>query len=281
MTNQDIITQIGSLPYDNISKAIEYSLKHDIPFLPELPKRGDLMTDYIKHPGKMSCLEEFITATKGYDAVKIQCIGPASIISVTNRKFEEEKSIDVTSTHIIKIANSLDAKKIILFLDEPTLETAGYDYAKDGMTKEVYESMGFIAVDYKRAWENLVERLKAGTDYSKIKLGVHTCGNFDWKTLSEIKCIDIISFDTSEYAKVFDAQNFYSHKKNVAWGIKTSDDIQNIQNMPIFVYGDLITPPCGLANQDIYECEKTLTMLKATKENIIEKYGLTRFIASQ
>ncbi len=29
-----IITQVGSLPYDNTDESVEYSLKHDIPFLP-------------------------------------------------------------------------------------------------------------------------------------------------------------------------------------------------------------------------------------------------------
>ena len=38
-----MITQIGSLPYDNVNEAIDYSLKHNIPFLPELPSKGETM----------------------------------------------------------------------------------------------------------------------------------------------------------------------------------------------------------------------------------------------
>ncbi|MFH1065606.1 MAG: hypothetical protein V1734_03835 [Nanoarchaeota archaeon] len=45
-----IVTQIGSLPYDSVEKAVAYSLKHDIPFLPELPKLGDSMIQYIRIP---------------------------------------------------------------------------------------------------------------------------------------------------------------------------------------------------------------------------------------
>lgn len=39
MQKRKIITQIGSLPYEDIGEAVEYSLRHDIPFLPELIKK--------------------------------------------------------------------------------------------------------------------------------------------------------------------------------------------------------------------------------------------------
>ncbi len=257
-----MITQIGSLPYESVAKALEYSLKHDIPFLPELPKKGDLMTDYIRHPGKLSCLEDFARETNGYPLVKIQGVGPATIVSATKRELNETKAVRIASAHLSTIVNALDAKNIILFIDEPSLETAGYDYAKNGMSKEEYESMGLISVQYRPAWERLVDDLKKNVDYSRIILGVHTCGNADWKSLGSLDFLDIISFDASRYANVFDAQEFYAHKKNVAWGIKSRRDIS------VFEDRDLITPPCGLANLDDEECELVLSMLKLTKEGI-------------
>ena len=45
MSKRKIVTQVGSLPYDDVDKAVEYSLRHDIPFLPELPKLGDAMLE--------------------------------------------------------------------------------------------------------------------------------------------------------------------------------------------------------------------------------------------
>lgn len=54
-----ITTQIGSLPFTDVDAAVSYSLQHDIPFLPELTALGDGMTEYIKNPGKLSCLEAF------------------------------------------------------------------------------------------------------------------------------------------------------------------------------------------------------------------------------
>jgi len=44
-----IITQIGSLPFTDVDAAVNYSLQHDIPFLPELTAMGDWMTEYINN----------------------------------------------------------------------------------------------------------------------------------------------------------------------------------------------------------------------------------------
>ena len=80
MCKKMITTQVGSLPYDDVDEAVEYSLRHDIPFLPELPKLGDAMMDYIKQPGSISCLETFKRKVAGFETVKIQCVGPATLI---------------------------------------------------------------------------------------------------------------------------------------------------------------------------------------------------------
>src|SRR3989338_1455945 len=77
MRKRKIVTQVGSLPLEDVGEAVAYSLKHDIPFLPELPKRGDAMLEYIKSPGKLSCLAEF--KKHKFDTVKIQCVGPATL----------------------------------------------------------------------------------------------------------------------------------------------------------------------------------------------------------
>jgi hypothetical protein len=95
MSDNGIVTQIGSLPYDDVGKAVEFSLRHDIPFLPELPKRGDAMMDYIKNPGKLSCLDTFKKRTEGRPAVKVQCIGPATLILAGYSEDEARCSVSV------------------------------------------------------------------------------------------------------------------------------------------------------------------------------------------
>jgi len=261
MTKQRIITQIGSLPYENVREAIDYSLKHNIPFLPELPKKGDLMIDYIKNPGQLSCLEEFKLVTRGMNIVKVQAVGPATIVSATNRIFSEEEAVERSYRHIIKIFDGLDTEKIILFLDEPSLETAGFDYKGHGMTKEEYESMDFVAIDYKPLWQGLYERLKTNADGKRVSWGIHTCGNMDWKQIFDIDFLEYISFDASKYSKGFmkhDRKN-----KKVAGGIKSPGDVVDFRE------GDLITPTCGLGNSDDKSiCDSTLEILLNARAEI-------------
>ena len=95
-----IVTQIGSLPLEDVNEAVKYSLKHDIPFLPELPKKGDAMMAYIKNPGKLSCLEEF--KKHKFDTVKIQCIGPATLMLAG---LKEDEAMQGICEHITAITD--------------------------------------------------------------------------------------------------------------------------------------------------------------------------------
>jgi len=91
------VTQIGSLPYDDVEQAIEYNLRHDIPFLPELPRLGDTMLDYIKNPGKLNCLETFKQKVEGFETVKIHYVGPATLLLSA---YSEDEAIARTCQHI-------------------------------------------------------------------------------------------------------------------------------------------------------------------------------------
>lgn len=224
-----IITQIGSLPYDEPKKAVEYSLRHDIPFLPELHKLGDSMLQYIQNPGKLSCLDEFSNAVRGYDLVKAQCIGPATLMQ---NNYTENQAIERIYHHMYAILDNLDAGKVIFFLDEPAL--------------------GYTGIDYKTIWRFLFQEFD-------VIPGVHVCGNTDWDRLFNSD-LEIISHDTSLY----DITRYpeYRDGKRIAWGISKPEDVKDFQE------GDLITPPCGLGPK-IYtedDAERTLDMLISAKE---------------
>ncbi len=228
MKRKKVITQIGSLPYEDIGMAVEYSLKHDIPFLPELPKRGDAMFEYIKNPGKLSCLDEF--KKHEYQTVKIQCVGPATLVL---GGYEENDAVTRAYEHIQGIIDGLKAKEVILFLDEPALGQAGFDY--------------------KSLWEPLFGSFN-------VVPGVHVCGKMDWDALldSDIK---IISFDaTKEDITIYPK---YRNNKRIAWGIEQKEDVKD------FKKGDLITLPCGIGSPmyDVEDCDKKLEqMVKIAKE---------------
>lgn len=194
MQQGKLFTQIGSLPFDDVDRAIAYSLQHDIPFLPELVTLGDAMLEYIKHPGQLSCLEKF--KRHEFETAKIQCIGPATLIAAG---YEENDALLRIYTHIERIMDGLRAEETILFLDEP--------------------SLGYVGCDYKRLWEVIF------SEFRGIR-GVHVCGNMQWDQLFDAE-IDIISFDASQY----DITKYYNDRKGkrVAWGIQELEEIRDFR----------------------------------------------------
>lgn len=203
---QKIITQIGSLPFKNAMQAIGFSLRHDIPFLPELPSLGDNMLNYLKSPGRLSCLEDFKRLK--FSQVKIQCVGPATAILAG---YSENEAIEKICEHISQILKGLHAEEIILFLDEPSLNHAGFNY-----------------VDL---WSAIFSNFK-------VTSGVHCCENTDWDILFKSD-VEIISFDASKYDITF--YPFYPSNKRIAWGVNNLNEIKD------FKKGDLITLPCGMS----------------------------------
>ena len=187
-------TQIGSLPLTDVDNAVAYSLRHDIPFLPELTAKGDAMMRYIKEPGKLSCLDMFKRCE--FDVVKVQSIGPATLIQ---SGYEEDDAIARVYAHIEAILDGLRAQEILLFLDEPAL--------------------GYVGFDYQRLWAPLFESFA-------VVRGVHVCGNMQWDHLLDAS-IDIISFDASKY----DITKYYEARddKRIAWGIETQADIADFR----------------------------------------------------
>jgi hypothetical protein len=207
MCQKKIITQIGSLPFDDVSTAVEYSLCHDIPFLPELPVLGDAMLEYIKNPGNMSCLDTFRRKTKGREIVKVQCVGPATLVL---SGYDENEAVERAYQHISAITDGLEVGELVIFLDEPALGQAGFDYQK--------------------LWSPIFDSFQA-------KFGVHVCGNMNWDELFNSQ-VDIISFDASQY----DITRYphYRNGKRISWGIKEQKNVRDFQD------GDLLTLPCGM-----------------------------------
>ncbi|MEK6816219.1 MAG: hypothetical protein AABY09_01280 [Nanoarchaeota archaeon] len=207
MDKSKVITQIGSLPFDNVEDAVNYSLRHDIPFLPELPKiKGDSMIEYVHHPGNLACSELFKSRT--YDVVKIQAIGP---ITLMQQGYNEDDAMSIPYNHIEGMLRGLNAKEVILFLDEP--------------------AVGHTGIDFNPLWDALFSSFN-------VIPGVHICGNMDWDKMFKSK-LEIISFDATSY----DLTNYpnYRSGKRIAWGVKSLEDVKDFQA------GDLITLPCGMS----------------------------------
>jgi hypothetical protein len=189
-----MITQIGSVPFLDIGKALAYSWKHDVPFLPELVLKGESMFDYIKNPGKLRCLEKF--KRMKYSRVKVQSVGPASLIV---GGYEERNAIERVKKNIYMILEELDAEEIFLFLDEPFL--------------------GKFKGDFKKLWTEVFND-------RKITSGIHCCGEMDWEKLFSSD-IEMISFDASKY-DITKTKN-YRNGKRIAWGVKKVEDVRDFR----------------------------------------------------
>ena len=231
MCKSEIVTQIGSLPYDDVDEAVEYSLRHDIPFLPELPKLGDAMMEYIKNPGNLSCLDTFKRKVEGRETVKVQCVGPATVIL---GGYDQDEAFSRVYQHIDAIMNGLNAGNVILFLDEPALGQVGFDY--------------------QQLWTPLFQSFD-------VTPGVHVCGNMNWDDLFSSE-VEIISFDASKY----DITRYpgYRNGKRIAWGAETREDVKDFQE------GDLLTLPCGMGPKfyTTDDCEKNLNNLLEISKNL-------------
>lgn len=189
-----MITQIGSLPLVDAKAAVRYSLEHDIPFLPELPRLGDAMLSYIKAPGKLSCLEEF--KRHRFEVAKVQVVGPATLILAG---YPAEEAVLRVYRHLEVILDGLRAEEVIVFLDEPALGQAGFSH------EELWEE---VFADF------------------PVTRGVHVCGNMQWDLLLSSSTVEIISFDASRY----DITLYYPRRgKRIAWGITAPSQIKDFQ----------------------------------------------------
>lgn len=224
-----IITQVGSLPFEDVKEAVAYSLKHDIPFLPELPKKGDAMLEYIKTPGKLSCLGEF--KKHEFETVKIQCVGPATL---TLGGYAGDVAVARILEHVTVVLDGLEAKETILYLDEPALGSSG--------------------INYKDLWEALF------SSFNVIR-GVHVCGNMDWDLLFDSD-IQIISFDAS----LFDLTKYskYRSGKRISWGVKEAKDVKDFKAGDLITLPCGMGTPLYKAE----DCEKSLKKLQDITEEV-------------
>ncbi|MCQ9208372.1 MAG: hypothetical protein NG712_03245, partial [Omnitrophica bacterium] len=170
----------------------------------------------------LSCLEEF--KKHKFEQVKIQCIGPATLML---SGYKEDEVLAKIIEHITAVIDGLRAKETILFLDEPAL--------------------GHSGVNFRELWQALFSSFK-------VIPGVHVCGNMDWDLLFD-SSLEIISFDASKYDLT--KYSKYRNGKRIAWGVEKKEDVKDFQE------GDLLTLPCGMGTP-MYskeDCQKNLRKL--------------------
>lgn len=107
-------TGIGSLPFQDIDDSIAYSLKHDLPYFPQILTTHGNMISQIKD-FKFNHLESFILKSKqaGHSQIKFQIAGP-NTSSLTLEDYKQR---------IEKLNEYFQDIECIFFLDEPILDS--------------------------------------------------------------------------------------------------------------------------------------------------------------
>jgi len=215
------LTNVGILPYRDVNRAVCYSLKHEIPFFPELPRNGDTLKDYIAGK-KPSCLKRF--KQNKYSTVKIQAFGPVTLMQMG---YSKEKAKYEIKKHLINILEGLDAKEVILFLNELSLKKVNSSCEK--MWHSIFKEFNTINGVY-------VLNLKCIDDLLKTE-------------------IDIVGFDSKEGITCYKERN----GKRIAWGAESEKEIFDWRK------GDLLMLPFSSKFKTKCCIKKLEELLKVSK----------------
>ena len=172
-------------------------------------------------------------------------------------------------------------KKIILFVDEPYLGCFGSAYTP--INRE----------DVVAGLSELSQAVKS----QDVLVGVHCCGNTEWSIFTDVKALDIISFDAFEFLDRLvlyadDLKAFLARKGVLCWGIvptqlftgeETPDFLirkikEGIYQLEKKNLGEaqlsenlIISPSCGLGTFSPEKAKKVFKLLSQTA-SLIKKY---------
>lgn len=279
-------TGVGSLPHTDIQDAIEYSLKFDIPFYPQLPLKSiehsmvyegldgfngfnidsdfkisirnrNAKLDSYKIPENLVTFVDTLN-DKNIQQAKFQIIGFHTLKKVLmnssiDLEFIEEEILPFYIQKLVIINSYLDSQEtnFLIFVDEPSLSQNSTEIEKE---LNFYEGVSFIDGIHCCAKINLEALLKGAFKYVSIDMFLY---------------IDEIG----KYKKTLN--NFKKSGGKIVWGIVDSCHekktipvdrvVAPINDQPI-----IISPSCGLAMSTLADCDKTLEqfcMLRDQRKN--------------
>jgi len=178
-------------------------------------------------------------------------------------------------------------KKIIVFIDEPYLGCFGSAYTP--INRE----------DVVRVFSELTNKLRS--QGGMMLIGVHCCGNTDWSIFTDVRLINIISFDAFSFLDRLllyadDLKEFFTQGRALCWGIVPTQEfdatqtaqklLQRIeQGISALVKKGLdrqkaledllISPSCGLGTLDIIKSAAVFKLLGETASAIRQSFSGT------
>lgn len=250
------ITQIGSIPFDDVDAAIEYSFQHSIPFLPELPKLSKSEFILTKISTKGIATDAFIKRTNIElpSRVKIQFIGATTLKTYSNGfSFQEYSSHLINQLDYFR--NSINSSiEILVSFDDP----APFD-------SELLDST--------------IDIIKA-QNYQKMLLGIHSCSDNNWEAVFQ-RDLNFVSFDLSLSKDSLFTESFGEFLNNdgilLVGSIPTLgeyDLMSVIEDTKSFLQkvdskNIVITPACGIGLKTYDDSTRYLSDLKSIAQELI------------
>lgn len=221
-------TGIGSLPFMSIHEAVEWSLKHDLSFLPELPKLSDqeLMLSFFEQINQGCFLKRL-----AQDQFRQR------LIKESKKELKLQVPGPLTCSFYLK-------------------QSTNYSHFKNYLTSFIEEFQSFktiyLQVDEPQTLENTDEEWKAYQDFwinfslefSHVQIGVHSCHAEIDPRLLEIPW----RFYSLRQEQFLMDKSFFSDKI-IFWPlIKGMDQslLERASNEFISSSGLYISPDCGL-----------------------------------
>ncbi len=231
-------------------------------------------------------LFRFLSIPGTFPIVKGQVTGPVTL-GLSLKKKDGVFAIydDILRDMLVKFVSmkarwevrelSKKGKKVIIFLDEPTLSGYGSVY------------MNLSKGDVLEIINGALEGINA------IK-GIHICGNTDWTMVMEMN-IDILNFDAYNFLDSFliysdEIKDFVKKGGRIAWGIIPTDDeaiekvsLKDIMPMVDKIVGvlgednfkkSLLTPSCGVGSMSVDGAKKVYGMLKDLTQTLRREFGV-------
>ncbi|MFZ5444075.1 MAG: hypothetical protein ACOZQL_29000 [Myxococcota bacterium] len=224
-------TGIGSLPFTEPAEALAYSLAHDLPFLPELPKLDPAefmipaaLAGVATGRPELHVLERFLAGVPSPRLLKLQLAGPTTLAA-----FSRELPRDAIAPWLVLRVRAMIAAaqarghEVLFVLDEPAL-VAHPPFALDVVTRAIRE---------------------AGA-----RVGLHCCGETDWHALLPLG-LDALSFD---------ARLSLDSVLRAGFSGQLIAGVDVPTPLPAGVW---VSTPCGLAMEPPGEAWRRLELLRA------------------
>lgn len=222
--------------------------------------------------------------------IKCQIVGPFTFASSINDENGRALLHDPVFMQAIISALTMKAlwqirffkkfgKKIIVFLDEPYLGCFGSAYTPLSRQEVI---------------SGLIEITKRIAKPGIALTGIHCCGNTDWSVFTDVKTVDIISFDAFSFLDKLvlysqDLKKFLQAGKALCWGIVPTQNFSGQETAELLM-GKInagintlvkkgldeklilkhlmVSPSCGLGTLEIEKSTKIFQLLSEVSKEI-------------